>query len=157
MSSAQGRAAQGERDYPVGYAMESPEAQYASGRSGGGGAVAGSVLAGVLMIIAGITGFLSGLAKVIKGGYFTYSSNYAYHWSTKGWGWTELIVGAVVFAAGVCVILGMVWARMLGVVLATLSAVASFLTIPFYPFWSIIVIALDVFIIWALVARRRHA
>jgi hypothetical protein len=38
-----------------------------------------------------------------------------------------------------------------GIILATLSAVASFLVLPYYPIWSIIGIAVDLFIIWALV------
>ena len=50
--------------------------------------------------------------------------------------------------------LGMVWARVVGVILATLSAVASFMSLPFYPIWSIILIAIDVFVIWSLVVVR---
>ena len=38
----------------------------------------------------------------------------------------------------------------MGIVLAVLSAIANFFFIPYYPFWSIIVIAVDVFIVWAL-------
>ena len=117
--------------------------------------MAGSIVAGVLMIISGSIGFLSGLAKVLRGGFFVYHANYVYHWTTSGWGWVELAIGAVVFFAGVCVLLGMTWARVVGVMIATLSAVASFLTIPYYPLWSIVVIALDVFIIWALAVRGR--
>jgi hypothetical protein len=119
--------------------------------TGGAGAAAGTFLAGTLMIISGAVGFLSGLAMVIKGGFFVYHANYAYHWTVHGWGWTELIIGAVVLAAGVCVLLGMLWARILGVIIATLSAVASFLILPYYPIWSIIAIGVDAFIIWALV------
>lgn len=70
------------------------------------------------------------------------------------WGRTELIVGAVVFAAGVCVLLGMMWARIVGVILATLSAIGNFLVLPYYPVWSVILIAVDVFIIWSLVSRE---
>src|SRR5580704_6539218 len=121
------------------------------------GSIAGSVLGGTLMIIGGAIAFLNGLAMVIKGGFFTYNANYVYHWSTKGWGWTHLILGGVIFAAGFCVLLGMVWARVVGVFLATLGAVAAFLTIPFFPVWSIIEVALFVFIIWALISRRRTA
>jgi len=81
-----------------------------------------------------------------------YHGGYLYVWSTHGWGWVDLILGAVVVAAGACVLLGMVWARAVGVVLATLSAVASFMSLPFYPIWSIILIAVNLFVIWALVA-----
>jgi hypothetical protein len=125
-------------------------------RSGGGGAAAGSILAGILMILVGVLGFLDGLAMVTKKAFFTFHAGYAYHWSTAGWGWTLLILGAVVFAAGICVMLGMVWARTIGVILAALSAVASFLTLPYYPIWSIVLIVVDVFLIWALVARGRR-
>jgi hypothetical protein len=36
-----------------------------------------------------------------------------------------------------------------------LSAIANFLTIPYYPLWSILIIALDIFVIWALTAHGR--
>jgi len=104
------------------------------------------------MMLTGLYGFLAGLAMVLKAPFFVYHGGYLYVWSTHGWGWVELILGAVVFAAGACVLLGMVWARVVGVMLAVLSAVASFMVLPYYPIWSIIGIAVDLFIIWALVA-----
>ena len=124
---------------------------------GGGGAVAGSMLAGVLMILSGSYSFLFGLAMIIKGSFFTYHAGYYYHWSTTGWGWLEMILGVVVFAAGVCVLFDMVWARVVGIVLATLNAIAAFLTVPFYPFWAIVSVGVSVFVIWALASRRRYA
>jgi hypothetical protein len=33
--------------------------------------------------------------------------------------------------------------------------VANFLWMPYYPFWSIAIIALNVFVIWALTAHGR--
>ena len=125
-----------------------------------GGAAAGTVLAGVLMMLGGAWDFLTGLAVVLKHGFFAPVSNtYAYHWDIQSWGWTQLAIGAVVFAAGVCVLLRMTWARVVGVILATLSAIAAFLFIPYYPVWGIILVAVNVFIIWALVSvgRRRTA
>lgn len=67
-------------------------------------------------------------------------------------GWIHLTLGIVVLAAAICLFLGQTWARAVGIVLAILSGVANFLFIPYYPFWSIIIIVLDVFIIWALIA-----
>jgi len=117
--------------------------------------VAGTVLAGILMILSGLYGFLAGLGMVLKRSFFVQPPGYAYDWSVRNWGWTELILGAVVFAAGVCVLMGMTWARVVGVMLVTLSAVGSFLVLPYYPLWSIVLIAVDVFVIWSLVAYRR--
>lgn len=121
------------------------------------GAAAGTVLAGVLMMLGGAWDFLAGLAVVIKHGFFAPVSNtYAYHWDIQSWGWTQLAIGAVVFAAGVCVLLRMTWARVVGVILATLSAIAAFMFIPYYPVWGIILVAVNLFIIWALVSVGRR-
>jgi len=154
MSATRGRPEAGSQ---TGYEQaggHAPAAEHApvAERRGGAGAFAGAVLAGVLMMLTGLYGFLAGLAMVLKAPFFVYHGGYLYVWSTHGWGWVELILGAVVFAAGACVLLGMVGARVVGVMLAVLSAVASFMVLPYYPIWSIIGIAVDLFIIWALVA-----
>jgi hypothetical protein len=129
-----------------------PQQAQVTEHRGGAGAFAGAMLAGVLMILTGLYSFLAGLAMILRAPFFVYHGGYLYVWSTHGWGWVDLILGAVVVAAGACVLLGMVWARAVGVVLATLSAIASFMSLPFYPIWSIILIAVNLFIIWALVA-----
>ena len=61
-----------------------------------------------------------------------------------------------VAAGGVCVLLGYNWARWAGIALAVIGGVGTFLFLPIYPFWSILVIAIDVFIVWALASARRR-
>ena len=56
----------------------------------------------------------------------------------------------VVAFAGISVYSGQAWARTVGVVLAILSAVANFFFIPYYPVWSVLIIALCIAVIWAL-------
>jgi hypothetical protein len=118
-------------------------------------------LAAWLMILGGIWSFLVGLALIVKASYFkslasyaSVSHSYPYHWNLTGWGWAILIFGVVFAAVGVCVLLGQAWARWTGVVLAVIGAIGQFMFLPFHPFWSIIIIALDVFIIWALATAR---
>ena len=64
----------------------------------------------------------------------------------------HLILGALVVIAGVALFGGAVWARGVGVVLAGLAMIANFLWLPYYPFWAIVLIAIDIFVIWALCA-----
>ncbi len=135
--------------------MTTTQARHAGETRLGAGAWTGRILAGTLMIISGVLSFLVGLAAITRAGFFHATSTYPYHWSVHGWGWTQLILGIVVFAAGVCVFSGMLWARIVGVILAVLSAVGSFLFLPYQPLWSIIVIALDAFMIWALMTAGR--
>jgi hypothetical protein len=136
------------------YLRQAREAGYEPA-PGGWNASMGRLLAGCLMIISGIFGFLDGLAMATKGGFYTYKASYEYHWSTAAWGWTELVLGALILAAGVCLLLNIPWARVAGLVLAALSAVAAFLIVPLYPIFGVILIAVDLFIIWALVVSGR--
>jgi len=162
MTSSRGQAG-AQSDYAAeyeretGYPPDARQAQYAADQGRGAGAMAGSVLAGVLMIIGGAIGFLDGLAMINRGSFFFYHNGYYYHGSTYSWGWAAVVLGALVFVAGIGVLFGMVWARVIGVIVASLSAVSHFLILPYYPLWSIVLIAVDVFIIWALIARRRYA
>src|SRR5215211_710995 len=61
-----------------------------------------------------------------------------------------LMIGIIVAFAGVSVYAGATWARAVGIVLAILSAVANFFFIPYYPVWSVLIIALCIAVIWAL-------
>jgi hypothetical protein len=116
-----------------------------------------TILAAVLMMLSGIWDFLEGLAAIIRGSFFVVLPNYAYSVSATGWGWIHLIVGVVVFAAGLALLLkDALWARITGVVLVSFSAIANFMFIPYQPVWSIVVIAIDLVVIWALLSPRRE-
>jgi hypothetical protein len=123
------------------------------------GAVLGfTIIAAVLMMVSGLWNFLEGLAAIIRGSFFVVLPNYVYNVSVTGWGWIHLILGAAVFVAGAFLFMDKIWARVVGVALACISAVFNFLYIPYQPVWSVIVIALDIFIVWALLApRTRYA
>jgi hypothetical protein len=127
----------------------SEEVRYAE-EEGRVGARAGAALAGVLMIISGLYAFLIGLTGIIRGTFYHLSANYTYHWTARGWGITEVVLGAVIACAGVCLLLGMMWARVVGIVLAVFNAISAFMFLPWYPVSSIIIVALNVFIIWAI-------
>jgi hypothetical protein len=134
-------------------------ADYDTGRGAANGGF--TVLAATLMMLAGFFGVLEGLVAILRQGFFvTSQSNYIYQFNLHGWGWLHLAIGVVLFAAGACVLLGQTWARVVGIVLAVFSGLANFIFLPYYPVWSIIVIAIDVFIIWALatgMSRRATA
>jgi hypothetical protein len=162
MSSAQDRGAGYAEGRPVqtggttGTSQPAPgysgQAGYSGHRArrGSGAALAGMWLAATLMILSGLLSFLVGLSILIRRAFYGTLPSYAFRWNVHSWGWGELILGIVVFAAGSCLLLGMMWARILGIVLAVISAAGNFVFLPYYPVWSIVVIAIDVFIIWAL-------
>ena len=118
---------------------------------------AGWVLfAAIVMIIGGFFAVFEGLAALLKGGNFYHDvANYPFGSTVTTWGWIVLIAGIIVLLAGFYVMTGAVWARIVGITLASLSALANFFFIPFYPFWAIMIITLDLFVIWALAAHGK--
>jgi hypothetical protein len=65
-----------------------------------------------------------------------------------------LVIGAVAFAVGLALLIHLPRARHVATAVAVVSAVANFMFMPFYPFWSIVVLALNVLIIWELTRER---
>jgi hypothetical protein len=118
--------------------------------------VGGMMLAAVLMVFSGLITFFDGIVGIVHGTFFPTVSNYAFTIGPTGRGIVNLILGALIFAAGVSLMLGMFWARVVGIVLAVFIGIYNFLILPWYPIWSIILIALNVYIIWALATGGRR-
>jgi hypothetical protein len=114
-----------------------------------------TIFAGVMMIMAGGFQALAGLVAIFENEFFVSTRNYIVKFDATSWGWIHLLLGLLVLFAGFAVMSGQTWGRTVGVILAVLSALSNFAFIPYYPFWAITIIALDVFIIWALTAHGR--
>jgi hypothetical protein len=125
--------------------------------SGQGAAFGLTLVAAVLMVLAGIWDILTGIAAVIHGNFLVVTHHYVYNISATHWGWLQIGLGVLLLATGLCLFARMTWARVVGIIIVTISAVANFLYIPRYPFWGILLVALDIFVIWALANVRRPA
>ena len=136
--------------------MTSPSTQTSgqtTGRSAtarNGWATGLTVFAGVMLVTVGVFQFFQGLAGVIKGSFYVVAPNNIYEFTTSTWGWIHLILGIVLAVTGFFILTGQPWARMIGIGVAALSALANFLFIPYYPIWALVLIAMDIAVIWAL-------
>lgn len=115
-----------------------------------GWAIGGTVFAGVIMLLVGLFHAVAGLVALIDDEFYVVTRNYTFELDVTGWGWIHLIAGIVVALGGVAVFSGATWARVTGIALACVSAIANFFFLPYYPFWSIVMIALAVWVIWSL-------
>jgi hypothetical protein len=113
--------------------------------------------AAIMMIVAGIWHGLSGLAGVLRDEVYVTTPRYIYQFDLTWWGWTHLVLGAVLVGTGIATAQGRSWGRVTGIALAILSLIANFLFLPHYPVWSILIIALDVAIIYSLATYTREA
>ncbi|MER7751941.1 hypothetical protein [Kitasatospora sp. NPDC097643] len=111
-----------------------------------------TVFAACLMLFGGTMAIFEGIGAIVNDDRYVITGSYVYKWDSTGWGWMHLILGILIVLAGCALFTGAVWARAIGVVMAGLSMIANFLWLPYYPFWAIVLIALDAFVIWALTA-----
>ena len=121
-----------------------------------GWAVGFILFAGILMIMVGCFQFFEGLVAVVNDTFYVTTRNYIFQFDATTWGWIHLILGLIVALAGWGLLSGRTWARVVAITVAVLSAIANFLWLPYYPFWALLIIALDIFVIWAVVAHGRE-
>jgi len=114
----------------------------------------GTVLAGTLMLIIGAYQIFLGLMAIIRNNFVVVTPNYYYHINTTAYGWVHLGIGIVVALAGFFLFTGSTIAKFVGIAVVALSALGNFFLIPYYPVWSLLLIALDIFAIWAIATVR---
>jgi hypothetical protein len=110
----------------------------------------GISFAAVMLILLGVFQTIAGLTALFDDRFFVVAENYVFDLDPTVWGWIHLVLGIVMVAAGVGLMSGASWARDIAVFLAMLSAILNFFTIPYYPFWSLLLIGLDVWVIFSL-------
>ncbi|AII07343.1 MULTISPECIES: DUF7144 family membrane protein [Rhodococcus] len=109
-----------------------------------------SIGAAIIMVTVGIIQFFQGIAAVAENEVFVTGLNYVYKFDLTTWGWIHIVLGVLVAAVGLALFTGAGWARVSAIVIAAVSILANFLWLPYYPWWSVLIIALDVVVIWAL-------
>ncbi|MDR7081563.1 hypothetical protein J2X01_000840 [Arthrobacter ginsengisoli] len=110
--------------------------------------------AGVILIINGVFSGLQGLVALTgPETYYLATPGTLFIFDAKGWGWWNVALGVLLILTAVALFSGATWARVVAVVVAGVSAVVQLMLIPAQPWWSVIVIAIDVLIIYAVIAH----
>lgn len=113
--------------------------------------------AAVMMILVGLFNVILGVVALFNSDYYVVTSNQLLVLDLTAWGWLHLILGALVVVTGGALFTGSTWARVVTVLLAGFNALASLAFLSASPVWCTIVIALDVLVIWAVVAHGNEA
>jgi len=111
--------------------------------------------AALILIFAGVFGIIEGIVGLVNNDFYVVTQKWVFQLNTTTWGWIHIIVGVIALGAGFGLFAGQVWARTVAVIAACLSIIANFLWLPYYPWWALLIIAFDVFVIWAVTAHGR--
>jgi hypothetical protein len=115
-----------------------------------GWAVGGVIFAGTILMILGVFQAIAGLAAIFDDQFYVVTQNYTFDLDVTAWGWIHLILGVILAFIGWSLISRRPWAGVAAIVLAAISAISNFFFIPYYPFWSLLMIGLAVWVIWAV-------
>lgn len=115
------------------------------------------VFAGVMMLMMGAFHAIQGLVALFQDTYYLVAAEgLVVQVDYTTWGWVHLVLGAVVVLAGVALLAGQMWARVIAVILAFGSALVNIAFLGAYPLWSLMMIAIDVLVIWAVTVHGKE-
>jgi hypothetical protein len=115
------------------------------------------VFGGVMLIVMGGFQITQGLVALFDDGFYAVGSDgLVVNVDYNTWGWIHLVIGLVGVLVGIGLLAGNLAARIAGVVIAGLSALVNMAFISAYPVWSVLVIALDVIVIFAIIVHGRE-
>ncbi len=113
--------------------------------------------AAIMILLSGALEVLFGILAILlpASQYFTTREGTTVFYVSL-WGWWHLLIGVVLIAAGIALANGRVWARVFAVVVVAINAVSQLLSLPAQPWWSIVVFALDLLVIYAITVHGRE-
>lgn len=118
-------------------------------------AVGTTYAAAIILIIGGICHAMQGVVGLATNEFYVATQRWIFQFDVTAWGWIHILVGLVAVLAGFGLFSGAAWARMVAVAVAAVSILVNFAWLPYYPIWAVLIIAFDVFVIWALTAHGR--
>ncbi|MFF8863348.1 MULTISPECIES: DUF7144 family membrane protein [unclassified Streptomyces] len=104
----------------------------------------------VMLMVAGVIDIFRGIMGIAEDDVFIAANGYVFRFDLTGWGWVTLILGAVAVVVSMGLFQTAKWARISGIVIAGLIIIANFLSLPYSPIWSTLMIAFAGVVIWAL-------
>jgi len=120
-----------------------------------GAAVGITFTAALILIFAGTFGIIEGIVGLVNNEFYVVTQKWVFQLDATTWGWIHILVGLIALGAGFGLFAGQVWARTVAVIAACLSMIANFIWLPYYPWWALLIITFDAFVIWAVTAHGR--
>jgi hypothetical protein len=115
------------------------------------------VFGATMMIVVGLFGALTGLVGIFKEEtYLVPSKDLLVTVDYTTWGWVHLLLGLLIVAAGIGLLTGRTWARIVGAIAICLHMIVNFVFLAAYPLWSLTMLAFGALVLFAIIAHGRE-
>ncbi len=106
--------------------------------------------ASIMLLLMGSFSLLAGFVALFKDTVVYGASGVTWVLSYTQWGWIHILAGVLAILAATSLASGHMYGRIIAIMVALLSALVNMAFIPVYPFWSIMVIVIDVMVVYAV-------
>jgi len=106
--------------------------------------------AGIMLCVVAGFQILEGIVAIANDSVLVKGLKYTYKFDVTAWGWIHLAIGVIALAIGIAIVTGRTVGYLGGIAVAALGALSNFAFLPYYPLWSVTIIAFNVLVIWAL-------
>jgi hypothetical protein len=111
-----------------------------------------AMFAAILLMIAGTLNIIYGIAAVSDAHFYTSAGTHYVFSSLHTWGWITVILGVIQLTAGFSLVAGGAYGRVIGITAASIGAIGALLSVGgAYPFWSLGVFAICLWVLYGLV------
>ena len=111
------------------------------------------LFATLIMLVIGVVNVLEGILTLIYRERVVLVQDRLYVVDLTGWGVVVLVFGAILVAVGIGLLSAKTWARIAAIVVVVVHAIAQIGSLGAYPVWSMLMLALDVVVLYALTVR----
>lgn len=109
--------------------------------------------ASVMLYLAGLFHIIAGIAALVNDKFYVVTPQAVWAFDITQWGWIHILGGILAIVAAVSLMQGKGFGRTIAVVVALASAVVNMAFLPAYPIWSLLILAVDVLVIYAVVVH----
>ena len=113
-------------------------------------------LGSIMMVTLGCWHFIAGIAALVDDSFFAVRPGFALEMDVTTWGWLHIVGGIAMAIVGLTLLSGSPVVRIIAIIMTVISAIWNFYSVPYYPVWSIIMLALCLALLWALIAHGRE-
>ena len=114
------------------------------------------LFATTVFIVLGTFNTIYGLTMLLNDEWVIFGAKTVWYLDISAWGWITLLVALIQFVVAWGIANAEMWARVLGVIAAGIALVNAFVLVPYYPWWSVAVMVLAGFVIWAITVHGKE-
>ena len=108
----------------------------------------------ILMIVVGLFRAITGFIGIFNDQWVVRGFSAYYFVDVSALAWWMLIVGLLLVLAGLAVLAGQTWGRVLGAIFIGIAMISELMWLPVYPFWSIVMMVLYALVLYGLIVAK---